>query len=171
MEDESEINIEKNTSEWRASLAEDKPISIHRQLLTSNDLARLDYGALLNDALMNALVSDLVSQQTDEVLFLNSFFYPTLTADGVEKVRRWTKNVELEKVRYMINRSCHLILVIIVLLAIQSQSSEIPLILTVDSMDHEGSKPNRAIFNNLVRYTNILFPSLKASKSAEPLSG
>jgi hypothetical protein len=167
MEDESEVNMKNNTSEWRASLAEDESISVHRQLLTSSDLARLDHGALLNDALMNALVSDVVSQETDEVLFLNSFFYPTLTVDGVEKVQRWTKNVELDKVRYIItiiNRSCHWILAIIVLPAMQPQSLEIPLILTVDSMDHEGSKPNRTVFNDLVRYTNVLFPSLKISK-------
>jgi len=81
--------------------------SIDSVTLTESDLKRLDDGNYLNDNIIDFYLKylrheALISELRDKFYFFNCYFYSTLTQEnGLERVKKWTKNVNLFNYQYI----------------------------------------------------------------------
>jgi hypothetical protein len=112
IDDESHDNIEIQSSKKILKEKSQECViypknSIDSVTLTESDLKRLDDGNYLNDNIIDFYLKylrheALISELRDKFYFFNCYFYSTLTQEnGLERVKKWTKNVNLFNYQYI----------------------------------------------------------------------
>ena len=156
--------------QWRCSWNTDDKVTLNRQILSYKDIATLDDSEQLNDEILLALLTLLVNQNNSGEIFLhNTFFYEKLLSrDGLRRTMKWTKNIQIEKLKYVvipIHRPNHWVVAILVVSETQASTNQAPptksaTIITIDSLDCKGTSENEDIFLQLRNYLTTLIESL-----------
>jgi len=156
--------------QWRCSWNTDDKVTLNHQILSYKDIATLDDSEQLNDEILLALLTLLVNQNNSgEILLHNTFFYEKLLSrDGLLRTLKWTKNIQVEKLKYMvipIHRPNHWVVAILVVSETQASTNQAPptksaTIITIDSLDCKGTSENEDIFLQLRNYLTTLIESL-----------
>lgn len=156
--------------QWRCSWTTDDKVTLDRQILSYKDIATLDDSEQLNDEILLALLILLVNQNNSgEILLHNTFFYEKLLSrDGLLRTMKWTKNIQVEKLKYMvipIHRPNHWVVAILVVSETRALTKEAPptksaTIITIDSLDCKGTSENKDTFLHLRNYLTTLIENL-----------